>query len=132
MEMDGNTDRRIEKRLCYYWPVWFAEDFNETLAQGQMADVSSAAAAFTCYSDCCPRPGQQITTRFSVPRYGPDDSFDMADFTCTGLVSRVDSVSSFLRRVAVKFIRPLPFRPGEQEYAEGQSHPAERLEPVEA
>jgi len=114
LKMDANAERRKERRLHYYWPVWFAEDFNEALSQGQMVDISSKAAAFTCYPDCCPYPGQQITTRFSVPHYGPDDSFDMANFTCSGFVSRVDEVNSFLRRVAIQFAEPLPFRPGEQ------------------
>lgn len=114
LKMDENAERRIEKRLRYYWPVWFAEDFNDALSQGQMADVSSKSAAFTCYPDSCPSLGQQITARFSVPRYGPDDSFDMANFTCSGLVTRVDDVNKFLRRVAFQFAQPLPFMPGEQ------------------
>jgi len=114
LKMDANTERRREKRLHYCWPIWFAEDFNDALSQGQMADVSSKAAAFTCYPDSCPSPGEQITARFSVPRYGPDDSFDMANFTCSGLVTRVDDVNNFLRRVAIQFAEPLPFRPGEQ------------------
>lgn len=80
-----------------------------------MVDISSRAAAFTCYADeSCPYLGQQITARFSVPRYGADDSFDMEDFTRAGHVCRIDSVNSFLRRIALQFADPLPFRPGEQ------------------
>ena len=113
--MDENCERRIEQRLRYYWPIWFAEGFDRTLSQGQMIDISSRAAAFTCYAnDGCPSPGQKIIARFSVPRYGPDDSFDMANFTRSGHVCRVDNVNSFLRRVAVQFAEPLPFKPGEQ------------------
>ena len=119
--MDDNTERRREKRLHYCWPIWFAEDFSDILSQGQMADVSSKAAAFTCYPDSCPSLGEQITARFSVPRYGPDDSFDMANFTCSGLVTRVDDVHKFLRRVAVQFADPLPFRPGEQDDVETET-----------
>jgi hypothetical protein len=112
--MNENNERRTEPRLRYHWPIWFAEDFSGELAQGQMSDISSKAAAFTCYDDgTCPYPGQQIIARFSVPRYGPDDSFDMADFTRSGHVSRVDSVNSFVRRVALQFADPLPFKPGE-------------------
>lgn len=112
--MDENNERRTEQRLRYHWPIWFAEDFSGELAQGQMSDISSKAAAFTCYDDgTCPYLGQYITARFSVPRYGPDDSFDMADFTRSGHVSRVDNVNSFVRRVALRFAEPLPFRPGE-------------------
>lgn len=112
--MDENNERRTEQRLHYHWPIWFAEDFSGELAQGQMSDISSKAAAFTCYDDgTCPYLGQHLTARFSVPRYGPDDSFDMADFTRSGHVSRVDTVNSFVRRVALQFADPLPFKPGE-------------------
>lgn len=113
--MNDNNERRNEQRLRYHWPVWFAEDFSEVLSQGQMVDVSSQGAAFTCHHDSnCPIPGQQVTARFSVPRFGQDDSFDMANFTRAGRVCRVDNVNDFVRRVAVQFAEPLPFRPGEQ------------------
>lgn len=113
--MYENNERRAEQRLRYYWPIWFAEDFNNSLSQGQMVDISSKAAAFTCYAhEGCPYPGQYITARFSVPHYGPEDSFDMANFTRPGRVSRVDNVNSFLRRIVVQFAQALPFRPGEQ------------------
>jgi hypothetical protein len=119
--MDENSDRRTEQRLRYYWPIWFADDYDRTLSQGQMVDISSRGAAFTCYADDgCPHPGQHIAARFSVPRYGPDDSFDMADFTRSGHVCRVDNVNSFLRRVAVQFAEPLPFKPGEQTASESE------------
>ena len=113
--MDTNTERRREKRLRYHWPVWFAEDFDETLIQGQMVDVSSGGAAFTCRADeNCPHTGQQVTARFSVPRFGPDESFDMANFTRIGHICRVDKVNNFLHRAAIQFAEPLPFKPGEQ------------------
>ena len=117
--MDKPNERRTEQRLRYFWPIWFAEDPNEALAQGQMVDVSSRGAAFTCYADDgCPYLGQHITARFSVPRYGPDDSFDMANFTRSAHVCRIDNVNSFLRRIAVQFAEALPFKPGEQNTAE--------------
>src|SRR4030042_2608943 len=85
-----DSERRTEQRLRYYWPIWFAENPNHALSQGQMVDVSSKGAAFTCYADDgCPDLGQDITARFSVPQYGPDDSFDMANFTRLGHVCRV-------------------------------------------
>ena len=113
--MDENTERRRENRLRYHWPVWFAEDFDEILSQGQMVDVSSGGAAFTCYSDThTPLPGQEITARFSVPRFEDDDSFGMASFTRVGRICRVEQVNSYLRRIAVQFAEPLPFKPGEQ------------------
>lgn len=113
--MSTTGERRIERRLCYNWPVWFAENIEGELSQGQMVDLSSRGAAFTCYADeRCPRPGQYVTARFSIPQYGPDNSFDMVDFIRAGHVCRVDGVNSALRRIAVQFTEPLPFRPGEQ------------------
>jgi hypothetical protein len=121
--MDENSERRREPRLRYHWPVWFAEDFDETLAQGQMVDVSSTGAAFTCYADeQCPYPGQHVTARFSVPCFASDESFDMANFVRPGRICRVDDVSSFLRRVAIQFAEPLSFKPGEQPHSESAAH----------
>ncbi|MHC4659511.1 MAG: PilZ domain-containing protein [Planctomycetota bacterium] len=124
--MDKNNERRTEQRLRYHWPIWFAEDFNEMLSQGQMVDISSNGAAFTCYADdSCPYTGQHITARFSVPRFGSDDSFDMENFVRGGHICRVDEVDRFLRRVAVQFAEPLPFKPGEQ--ADSESDAQQRL-----
>jgi hypothetical protein len=113
--MNDSQEKRREERLRYHWPIWFGEDFAGDLTQGQMADVSSGGAAFTYYSDG-PHlfPGQRVTARFSVPRYGPEDSFDMVDFVRSGSVCRVEAVNQTLRRAAICFAEPLPFRPGEQ------------------
>ena len=113
--MDHNTERRTEKRLRYNWPVWFAEDYNDILAQGQMVDISSGGAAFTCYADSCPVAGDRITARFSVPRHEDEDSFDLESFIREGNICRVEEISPFVRRVAMQFAEPLPFRPGEED-----------------
>jgi len=124
--MNMTDERRAEERLHYHWPIWFAEDVNGELGQGQMTDISSRAAAFTCRADYqCPHPGQHLTARFSVPRYGDDGAFDVADFVRWGHISRVDEVNSVLRRVTMHFGEPLPFRPGEQE---NPLEPAEEFE----
>ena len=113
--MNINNERRTEQRLRYHWPIWFAENFNGELTQGQMVDISSTGAAFSCYNeDYCHYPGQQLTTRFSVPRYGHDDSFDMEDYIRSGHICRIDNLNKFSRRVVIKFANPLPFKPGEQ------------------
>ena len=112
-------ERRREKRLRYHWPVWFAEDFNGTLSQGQMVDVSSGGAAFTCRcEDGIPYAGQRITARFSVPRLINDNSFDLESYNRVGHVCRIDETNSFLKRVAVQFAQPLPFKPAEQTITE--------------
>jgi hypothetical protein len=109
-------EQRREQRLRHRRPVWFAENFGATLSPGQMVDVSSGAVAFTCRADeNCPHPGQQIATRFSVPRLNPDNSFDMVSFNRIGRICRVDRANDPLRRVAVQFAKPLPFKPGEQD-----------------
>ncbi|OHB55500.1 MAG: hypothetical protein A2Y07_02855 [Planctomycetes bacterium GWF2_50_10] len=112
------TERRTEKRLRYSWPVWFAENFDGVLNQGQMVDVASGGAAFTCYADASPYPGQPITARFSVPQYGNDDSFDMQNFIRSGKVCRVEDISPYVRRVAVQFATPLSFKPAQAEEPE--------------
>lgn len=129
--MDTTSERRMEQRLSYHWPIWFAQDLNDDLSQGQMVDVSSRGAAFTCYADDrCPHPGQHLTARFSIPQYGRDDSFDMVDFIRAGHVCRVDGVNPALRRVAIQFSEPLPLRPGEQAARFGQSDETEEVEPA--
>jgi hypothetical protein len=113
--MSDKCERRTEERLHYHWPIWFAEDLADDLTQGQMADISSRAAAFTYYADGpCLHPGQRVTARFSVPRYGPDDSFDMVDFIRSGSICRVEAVNHMTLRAAIRFAEPLPFHPGEQ------------------
>ena len=112
--MSDFSERRREQRLRYQWPVWFAEDFNSTLTQGQMVDVSSGGAAFMCYADSSPYQGQEVTARFSVPRLNEDDSFDMASYTRIGRICRVENVDGLSRRVAIQFAEPLFFKPGEQ------------------
>ena len=128
--MTDFEERRREKRLRYHWPIWFAEDGGGQLAQGQMVDLSSGGAAFSCYAENCPSTGQWITARFSVPEYGVDRSFDLSNHVRSGSVCRVEEINSFLRRVAVQFSDNLPFRPGEQEEMTTQDE--ETLEAIPA
>ena len=111
--MNVVVERRLEKRLSYHWPVWFAEDFNGVLSQGQMIDINSQGAAFSCYADKCPFPGQEITARFSVPHYTDPDSFEMESFVRRARINRIENSSPYIRRVAIQFAKPLPFCPGE-------------------
>ena len=94
-----------------------------------MVDVSSYGAAFHYNAEeNCPFYGQQLTARFSVPCFGVDESFDMANFARTARVCRVDNINNFVRKVAVQFAEPLPFRPGEQ--ASDEYDTAQRLKAV--
>ena len=109
------SEKRREQRLNYHWFVQFANSFEEPLSQGRMVDVSSDGAAFICMSNkACPYPGKLVATRFSVPCFESDKPFESATFTRIGRVCRVDKVNESLCRVAVRFAKPLPFKPGEQ------------------
>mgnify|MGYP000882062399 CR=1 FL=1 len=116
--MDTCVHKRQEKNLRYNWPIWFAEDYNEMLSQGQMIEIYSMGASFTCYADKCPNHGEKITARFSVPRYGLENSFNMENFICDGSVIKVENLSPFIRRVSISFVEALPFKPGEVEDTE--------------
>jgi hypothetical protein len=91
--------------------VWFADDFDDILTQGQMVDVSSGGAAFTCYTDRCPARGERITARFSVPKFEDEESYELANFIRDGLICRIDDLGPYVKRVAVQFAEPLPFSP---------------------
>jgi len=117
--MNG-INNRSENRLRYSWPVWFAENFDDMLSQGQMVDVSSKGAAFTCYADKCPQYGQNITARFSVPRHHASDPFDMENFVRRGHICRIDDEGPYVKRIAVQFSEPLPFNPADPEKIEAK------------
>lgn len=99
------------------------------LSHGQLIDVSSNTAAFTCKADeASPYAGQSLSTRFSIPCFGAEDGFELANFARTCQVRRVDGVSDFIKRVVIQFAEPLPFKPGEQ--AEDEFDAQERLKAV--
>jgi hypothetical protein len=110
--MDCCTEKRREKRLSYRWPVWFAEDLDEMLSQGQMIDISSGGAAFECHNDpMCPYQGQQITARFSVPKYENSKSYEVETFVRNATVCRTEPLNPKQSKIAVKFDEPLDFQP---------------------
>jgi len=116
--MENTIERRREKRLRYNWPVWYSrkENIDETVLPGRMVNVSSGGAAFTCSSEQnCPHLDQWLTAHFSVPHSCPEGSFDMEGITRVGKVCRIDRVDNELRQIAIQFVEPLPFKPGERE-----------------
>ena len=113
--MSKDDERRKERRMRYNWPVWFAEDSEETFSQGEMLDVSSGGMAIICEADeICIHPDRKLIFRFSVPRFSSFESFERISFARVGSILRVDEVSKYVRRVAIKFDKPLSFKPGEQ------------------
>ena len=112
--MDHTEERRKEQRLDYRWPVWFSEDFAETMTQGVMVDISSGGIAFDCDADgdCHPQ-GRHLTVRFSIPRFEGDDPTATVSITRTGHVCRAEPTEGGLWRVALEFETPLALRPAE-------------------
>lgn len=106
--MNKVKERRKEKRFHYELPVSFGEDLDVAVFHGVMVDISSSGMAFICdFNDNCPKVGQQLTTRFSIPRFGTNSS-DMQDITRTGQVLRIDTIDESRCRVAISFDNP-PF-----------------------
>ena len=119
MKNNSNNERRAEKRMSCHWPIWYVKEPNIKLKQGQMIDISSRAASFTCYShENHLLPDQNIVTNFSLPIYGLRDSFALRDFTRSGCVLRIDSINKILFRIVTQFVEMLSFKPGEQESIE--------------
>jgi hypothetical protein len=93
----------------------YAKSVKEPLLQGRMVDLSSQGAAFLCIAgNNCPKEDELLKTCFSVPRFDSDKTFDSTSYRRIGRVCRVDNVNNGLRRIALQFAKPLPFRPGEQ------------------
>ncbi|MFC1678088.1 PilZ domain-containing protein [Planctomycetota bacterium] len=113
--MQTAKNKRTEQRLRYPWLIQFAPNVKEPLSQGQIIDLSSTGLAFLCYiNNKCPKPGQLLTTRFSVPMFDSQKCFDSVSFNRIGRVCRVHTDSDLLSKVAIRFARPLPFKPGQQ------------------
>ena len=126
--MDDNKERRREERLGYQWPVWFSEDFAQTMSQGLMVDVASGGIAFRCASDdTCPFKDQHLTVRFSIPRFQGDDPTATVSITRTGQVCRVETLKGGISQIAIQFDQPLGLRPAEAStlnaMCQGQSEP---------
>ena len=117
VESGDFRERRREQRLKLGGSIWFNSDGDGKTLRGQLIDVSSCGMAFTCYNTrTIPTRGQQITARFSVPFFAPDGVIQERKFTRMAKICRVGSDSSHLKRIAVQFAEPLPFRPAEQDH----------------
>ena len=106
--MQKIKERRREQRLHIEIPVQFAEPAKKKFSNGLMVDLSSMGLAFICDADeKCPSTNQQLTLKFSIPRYGTSSS-DMQQITRTGSVLRIDDLNDNRHRIAVRFDAP-PF-----------------------
>jgi len=112
--MERQDNRRQENRLDYRWPVWFSEDFTESMPQGLLIDISSGGISFDHPAgDTCLRRDQPLTVRFSIPRFQGDDPTATISIIRAGHVCRIDEGESGSCRVAVRFDVPLALRPTE-------------------
>jgi hypothetical protein len=119
-ETSDFRERRREQRLKVGGNIWFNPEGNEKTLQGQLVDISSSGMAFTCYNKKgIPASGQQITARFTVPFFTPEGLIQSRKFTRTAKVCRIGNANSYLKRIAVQFAEPLPFKPAEQNQLAG-------------
>ena len=127
LRMGKVREKRAEKRLRYRWHTRFTSKLKQKPLSAQMIDLSSKGMSILCRADKdCPKPDQFITTNFGVPYFDSDDSFDTVFFNRIGRVCRVENLTSKVSRIAVKFVEPLFFKPGEQNVSESDAK--QRLE----
>ena len=109
------AERRREKRLPFRRPIWFGQKLKQPVLQGRMRDISSGGMAFSCGNNGeTLKTGQQINTRFIVPRFNHDNSYSTISFDRTANIRWIDKVEHNLFRIAVQFEKSLPFKPAEQ------------------
>ncbi len=92
----------------------FCRENDKDFIQGQMVDVSSNHAAFTCNPQFNPDSKDVLVVKITVPEYTSKDKFEKRDYTRFCTLFRVDQMSPLLKLIVVKFTAPLPFKPGEQ------------------
>ena len=114
--MSDFNESRSEKRLGYDWPMQFCQENDKKFIGGQMVDVSSTHAAFTCDPQFNLNARAILVVKISVPEYTSKDKFRAKDFTRFGTLFRVDLINPTLKLIVVKFTTPLSFKPGEQKF----------------
>ncbi len=108
-------ERRSQQRLKLKGNIWINQEGSDKTLQGQLVDISSIGMAFVCHNKKgIPDYGQQITARFTVPFFTPQGDVQNRRFIRTAKVCRISSANSYLKRIAVQFAEPLPFKPAEQ------------------
>ena len=108
----SSQERRSEKRLRYFWPIWYSADGSLDIQQGRMVDLSSGGLSFLAPTGGNPEAGDKIWLRSSYPLV-EEGSFGMASFTSIGEVLRSEKSGPMNSRLAVQFAEPLERRPAE-------------------
>ena len=114
--MSDFNERRPEKRLAYGWPMSFCRENDKDFIQGQMVNISSNHAAFTCDPRFNPDSKDVLVVQISMPKFTSKDKFEKRDYTRFCTIFRVDQMDPLLKLIVVKFTAPLAFRPGEQKF----------------
>ena len=121
METGSYNEQRKEKRMSCEWPIWFFDDCDTRIIQGQLVDITSKAAAFTYYThEKLLLPDQRIITHFSMPFYGLSNSFAIRDFIRSGHILNIYQINDLIYRITTEFEDVLSFKPGEQTSGEDE------------
>lgn len=110
--MQLENDRRSERRVRFFWPLWFGYSDRGELFRGQLIDLCPSGVCFAVDENHCPGVGQHVLTRFSYP-YNEDENFQLADYANWAEVIRVDNSVPGRRRVAMRLHRRLENPPSE-------------------
>jgi hypothetical protein len=112
--MVNKADRRKERRLPIHWPIWFSDGSDATSIPAEMINISSEGMGFICDDDkYCPKTNRSILLHFSVPRFLPDGTSKMVNFTRIGAVLHIIQLEDSYCRISIQFTEPIDFKPGE-------------------
>ena len=115
--MEQSNEKRREHRLGYKLPLMFGPSADDMFSQGLMLDIASGGVAFLCQENDynCPKVGQDITVKFSIPRFDQNDPSATVSIMRSGKVCRAEKFKQNYFRIAIQFDKPLSLKPGEQE-----------------
>ncbi|MHC4122038.1 MAG: hypothetical protein ACYSSI_00560 [Planctomycetota bacterium] len=103
-------ERRKEQRLYCKEQILFVYGFMLTSSGGQLVDVSSCWAAFTCSLNAAPPGiGETMLVRLKIPH--PNSG--ATDFARRAYTRRVDNIDNSSYRIVIQFAKPLPYKPVE-------------------
>ncbi len=114
--MENKIERRKERRLPIHWPIWFSDGSDATSIPAEMVNISSGGMAFVCENDkYFPKKDHAILLHFNVPRFMPDGSSKMVNFTRVGAVLNVkEQEDGSYCRISIQFTELIDFKPGEE------------------
>ena len=114
--MQNFNEKRLEKRLSYGWPMQFCRENDKDFIQGQMVNISSNYAAFTCDPRFNPDSKDVLVVQISVPKFTSKDNYEEKKFVRFCRIFLLGKMDLSLNLIVVKFTVPLPFKPGEQRF----------------